>query len=217
MGSKTANEDTAIREANRANVPVFTIGLGAEIDEPYLRRLAMETGGRYQKAPDSASLIELFQNVADLLKQQVRITYESGVPADGEEHAVQIEVRAHERVASDGTTFVAPLLEAAPTAELSPTMTATSIPPTQTPVPTATAMPNVPPPDEPATGSLVPWLAGLGGLALLLALGGVGIRMRQRRNQPVVHRCLQCGHELETPDAPCPSCGYRGSFRSPQD
>ncbi len=217
MGSKTANEDTAIREANRANVPVFTIGLGAEIDEPYLRRLAMETGGLYQKAPDSTSLIELFQNVADLSKQQVRITYESGAAADGEVHTVRIEVRAHERIASDETTFVAPLLDAAPTAEPAPAATATPLPPIQTAAPAATAVPTVSPADEPPGGTLLPWVAGLGGLALVLALGGVGIAVWRRRNRPPVDRCLQCGHALENPDAPCPSCGYEGSFRSPQE
>jgi VWFA-related protein len=216
-GSMTANEDTAIREANRANVPVFTIGLGTEIDEPYLRRLAIETGGRYQKAPDSASLVELFQNVADLLKQQMRITYESAAPADGQEHTVRVEVRAHERVASDETAFLAPLLEAEalPTPTLPPPQpedTPTPPSPTPTVVPTVTV--TAPPPDGPLGGPLLPWLLGLGGLALVLVLGGLGIRRFRRPKAPPVPRCLQCGRELEAADAPCPSCGYQGSFEA---
>ena len=45
-GSQIANEDSPIREANRAGIPVFTVGLGDDADERYLRRLALETGGR---------------------------------------------------------------------------------------------------------------------------------------------------------------------------
>jgi len=227
MGSHTANEDTAIREANRANVPVFTIGLGRNIDEPYLRRLALETGGVYQKAPDSALLVDLFQNVADLLKQQVRITYESGAAADGQEHTVRIEVRSHERVASDEAAFQAPLLQSEATEVAKPSPTPVPAPsetavPEPTAAPTAAASPTITPSPTPAasgggwTSSLLPWLAGLGGLGLLLALGLRGVRLRQRRQKPPSYHCLRCGHELESEDAPCPSCGYQGSFRPPE-
>lgn len=215
MGSKTANEDTAIREANRANVPVFTIGLGQQIDEPYLRRLAMETGGTYQKAPDSASLVELFQNVADLLKQQVRITYESGVPGDGGAHTVRVEVRAHERVASDVLTFQAPLLEdemtaasptPAPTDTPSPTPSATSVP-----VASVLSAPQSTPPPWWQLNPLWPWLAAGGGL-LLLAEGFLTRRVLKNRRTPH-YFCLACGHELTDPEQPCPACGRLGSFK----
>ena len=99
-GSKVANDDSPIREANRAGVPVFTVGLGADVDETYLKRLALETGGTYQHAANSAELAQLFRNVADLLKQQYRITYTSGLPADGGMHQVLVAVtgRAAQRV-----------------------------------------------------------------------------------------------------------------------
>jgi VWFA-related protein len=91
-GSRVASDDTAIREANRAGVPVFTIGLGADADETYLKRLALETGGTYQHATNSAELARLFRNVSDLLKQQYRISYTSGLPADGSTHQVLVAV-----------------------------------------------------------------------------------------------------------------------------
>ncbi len=223
MGSHTANEDTAIREANRANVPVFTIGLGKEMDEAYLRRLALETGGRYQPAPNSTSLVALFQNVADLLKQQARLTYESGVAADGQEHTVRVEVRAGERVAFDEIAFQAPLSGAAPptTAPLptpAPGGGGTAAPttaPTAAPTTAPTGAPGGTPTPAPLPGTasgLLPWLAA-GGVAALLALGGaVGIRRIRAGRRPPVYHCLQCGRELESPDAPCPDCGYRGSY-----
>ncbi|MCX7671001.1 MAG: VWA domain-containing protein, partial [Anaerolineae bacterium] len=91
-GSRVANDDSPIREANRAGVPVFTIGLGADADEAYLKRLALETGGTYQHADNSAELAQLFRNVSELLKQQYRITYTSGLPADGQTHQVLLAV-----------------------------------------------------------------------------------------------------------------------------
>lgn len=221
-GSRTANEDSAVRQANLANVPVFTIGLGRRIDEPYLRRLATETGGQYQAAPDSAALVSLFQNVADLLKQQVRITYQSGTPADGQQHTVRVEVRAHERLASGETTFQSPLEGTAQPAAPTPRPAVTAAP-TQAPPPAATQPPA---PTAGGTGEQQPsgssspllWIAGLGGAGLLLALGGVAVQRWQRSKAAAaaVTHCLRCGQDLPSPDAPCPSCGYQGSFRTPE-
>jgi VWFA-related protein len=108
-GSQVANEDSAIREANLANVPVFSIGLkSADLNVSYLERLARETGGTYRLAPDPAQLDSLFQAVAGQLRQQVRLTYRSEVPADGKEHVVQIAARAGGHTGFHQATFAAP-------------------------------------------------------------------------------------------------------------
>jgi hypothetical protein len=208
-GSRVADEDTPIREANRARVPVFTIGLGEEVDTPYLKRVAMETGGVFQEAPDSAQLAALFRNVANLLKQQYRITYISGVERDGKMHRVLVTVRHEGRVAFDEYEW-GPLEAAAE--EARPKAVPTPKPEVPVEAPTE-AMP-VPSIEEAAPGEAIPWglITALGG-GILLLLGGATLALSRRRPREPVYRCLNCGAKLESPDAPCPHCGYAGKFK----
>jgi len=210
-GSKVANEDTPIREANRTNVPVFTIGLGREIDRPYLQRLALETGGTYQETPDSADLTTLFQNVADLLKQQYRLTYQSGVPKDGGMHRVLVSVRHGERVAFDEREWGPAPLEPTPTVTTMPSPTLT---PTPTPLPAASAP--LPSPGASATASPtgMPPVIAIGGAVLtaLAALAAGAAVWVRRRPKPTY--CLRCGHRLK-PGEPCPYCGASGEYQEP--
>jgi VWFA-related protein len=226
-GSKIANDDSPIREANRAGVPVFTIGLGTDADEAYLKRLALETGGTYQHAANSAELAQLFRNVADLLKQQYRITYTSGLPADGAAHQVLVAVTVGQHNAfTEAALGPLPLrLTPTTTPTKSPEPTATPLP-TNTPEPTATiaplltpmvaGQPTVTPPVQASAGPLGISFLGWGGIAL----GVIGIAVlaifgtRKPTSKPVRYRCLQCGHDLNAKDAPCPSCGFQGSYKS---
>ena len=127
-GSIIANSESPIRAAYRANSPVFTVGLGQAIDRTYLRRIALETGGTYQETPDSAGLNDLFQNTADRLKQEYLLTYESGMPRDGQIHLVSAQLELAGRSVEVDDAF-GPVPLAPPTATLTPT---------GTPLPTAT-------------------------------------------------------------------------------
>jgi len=53
--------DNCIAAAKSAGVPVFTIGLGNQINESALIRIATETGVRYYHAPTSADLQQIYQ------------------------------------------------------------------------------------------------------------------------------------------------------------
>ena len=207
-GSKVADEDTPIREANRANVPVFTIGLGSAIDAAYLKRLAAETGGTYQQTPDAAALERLFQNVADLLKQQYVITYESGVPADGQEHTLEVLVTYQGSTALAQTTWGPVPFRPTPTPTVTPspvpsptsTWTPTSVPVVPTPVPT--------PPAEAQGGLNRAWpFVGGGLLAVLLAALAFVLRGRTQVAEETVP-CPQCGYPLKPDEYTCPECGY---------
>lgn len=228
-GSAVANEDTPIREANRAKVPVFTIGLGQDIDAPWLKRLALESGGTYQETPDSAQLAELFQNVLQLLKQQYRLTYTSGVPEDGADHGVLVSVKVGDNIVFDEATWgPAPLAPTAtpvppsptpvPTDTPSPVPTATPLPtntpvPTSTPVPTATPTTVVPADTSTTRPPFLPVdpLILLGGAVVMVVLG-VAAMARVRQTRQAVNRCLNCGRGLPSPGAPCPDCGFAGEY-----
>jgi VWFA-related protein len=237
-GSRIANDDTAIREANKAGIPVFTIGLGDDADEGYLRRLALETGGVYQHAEDSTELALLFRNVSDLLKQQYRITYTSGLPADGETHAVLAAVRVGEATAFDeaalGPLPLAPDPMPQPT-EAPPTPTALPATPTAQPEPAARVVEPPqssdaaePPATEAQSGEVGPlgiapvgWLLIAAGVLAVgslgvFALGSMGVIAlgRHRRTEPSgAYRCLRCGAPLPAKNARCPSCGAGQSYK----
>ncbi len=56
-------------------VPVFTIGLGTDIDENTLVNIARTTGGRYFMAPDSSKLKEIYELISKQLEKQYWIKY----------------------------------------------------------------------------------------------------------------------------------------------
>lgn len=108
QGSRRARRDTPLDDARDANIPIFTIGLGDETDEEYLRLLADQTGGFYQAAPTSEQLDTLFGNVLDMLRQTYFVTYESTSDCDGQTHRVQVNVSLDGRTESDSTTYLRP-------------------------------------------------------------------------------------------------------------
>jgi VWFA-related protein len=203
-GSAVANAETPIQEATLANVPVFTIGLGGEIDAGYLGRVARTTGGTYQEAPDSGRLTPLFLNVPDQLKQQYIVTYESGLPPDGDTHRVGVSVEMDDRQASDeadlGPLPLPPTPTVPPTEEPTPTRVPTALPPTTAPGEA----------DEGGRGGILgvpPWL--FAAVAVFVAASavtlGVSVAFLRRRAAQREY-CSGCGRALE-PGEVCPDCG----------
>lgn len=91
-GSTVANEDSPIRAANQERVPIFTIGLGESRDEPWLRRVALETGGAYTAVGASSQLAAEFAGVLARLKHAYRVSWRSVLPADGAPHRATVDV-----------------------------------------------------------------------------------------------------------------------------
>jgi VWFA-related protein len=92
-GSVSTDSDT-IQQASNARTPVFTVGLSnSGLDEQYLRRLAENTGGTYQTAEMPEDFSPLFSNVLSMLRTQYVLTYQSGLPEDGQMHSVLVRVR----------------------------------------------------------------------------------------------------------------------------
>ncbi len=85
-----------INYAKTKGVPVFTIGLGAEVDEQVLIMIAQQTGGLYYPAGASSDLMAIYQKIAGTIKNQYIVTYESAVckpsGTGNQEHEVQILV-----------------------------------------------------------------------------------------------------------------------------
>jgi VWFA-related protein len=119
-----SSPDDPINEANRHNIPIFSIGLegiGGKIDTKYLRRLAERTGGVYQRAPEPEELTPLFENVVDELKQQYILSYETGQPEDDSFHSLLVRVQLPQGQAFNETKY-----QIRPTEEQPPTPAAAS-------------------------------------------------------------------------------------------
>jgi VWFA-related protein len=100
--------DDPINEANRFNIPVFTVGLvglGGKIDANYLQRLAERTGGLYQQAPQPEELTPLFENVVSQLKTQYVLDYESRLQPDDTYHSLMVRVTLPQGQDFDETKF----------------------------------------------------------------------------------------------------------------
>ena len=99
--------DDPISEANRNNIPIFSVGFSrSQIDEAYLERLAARTGGTYTRAGTSAEFDTVFQNILNQLSQQYVLTYQNQLKPDTQPHAVIIRVDTPKGKASDDEVFL---------------------------------------------------------------------------------------------------------------
>ena len=69
-----ADIEDVINAARNNNVNVYTVGLGNNIDEVDLRRIADETGGEYNRSPTSAKLLEVYSRLRGNLSGNYRLT-----------------------------------------------------------------------------------------------------------------------------------------------
>lgn len=100
--------DDPINEANRHNIPIFSVGLvglGGKIDTKYLSRLAERTGGVYQEAPQPEELTPLFENAVSQLKTQYALSYESRLKKDSNYHSLVVRVNLPQGQDFDETKF----------------------------------------------------------------------------------------------------------------
>ncbi len=100
--------DDPINEANRYNIPIFSVGLaglGGKIDTKYLARLAERTGGLYQETPEPEELTPLFEEVVNQLKTQYVLHYSSLLEMDDLYHSLMVRVNLPQGQDFDETKF----------------------------------------------------------------------------------------------------------------
>jgi len=99
--------EAPIDRAEEGNISIFTIGLGRNADENYLKEVAIRTGGTYEFAPDADKLSAIYQGVANQLRKQYRLKYVSKVRADGQKHKVTIKAITPQGEVDNTTEFLA--------------------------------------------------------------------------------------------------------------
>jgi len=73
-------------------VPVYAIGLGLEIDRPFLEELARASGGAFIEAPAPDRIPEVYDQLSQLLRSQYVVTVESDAPADRVDRSLTLTV-----------------------------------------------------------------------------------------------------------------------------
>jgi len=221
----------AIELARLAHVPFFVVGLGSQIDLPYLQRLSGQTGGLFRAAPRSSELAQLYSDMAAVLKTEYTLIYTSSLPADGQAHELKVQFNGPQGTAQASLDFgPLPSIPPTPTPTNTPTQTSpTAVPsPTPLPPPTRTPIPAPgvtaePPPPSGLQIVLQFILASPINILLTLTIGGgalaliirVLMRMLQGREaQPGGEACAQCGYDLTGKTGACPQCG--GTKRLPK-
>lgn len=76
--------------AKDKSVPLFTIGLGSEVEESCLTDLASGTGGNFFRAAGPQDLIRLYQTIAEQLQNQYILTFSSSFGRDEAWHDLHL-------------------------------------------------------------------------------------------------------------------------------
>ena len=102
------SSDEIIALAQELNVTVFTIGLGKEIDEEDLGRIAVETGGYYRRTPSPSSLGLIYEQIYNYINGFYALAHTSTDPFyNGTLRRVDIDVQStHHRGHGWGTYYV---------------------------------------------------------------------------------------------------------------
>ncbi len=74
------NLKNTIEFARENKVPLYTIGLGWDVQENRLEKMASQTGGRYYFSPDASQLAALYRDLAQALQNEYALTYTSPTP-----------------------------------------------------------------------------------------------------------------------------------------
>lgn len=225
--ANAGDPEIPIQMAKELNVPVFIIGLGYHTDEEYLTRLASETGGLVRFAPRSSELAQTFKEIADMLKTQYVLTYESQLTQAGAQVTTNVNLvrngvtqqktvlltgidqkisALQQQSATNNPTEVSQETTEVPES-LTPEVKQISENPTAGTAVTTESYQSMTPEEEPTPGISdllkVPWV-WLGLIALLAVL--IFFVSRQKKTK-TVYTCARCGYKFSDDASTCPECG----------
>ena len=202
-GASQNTRQEALALAAEARVPVYAIGLGDDIDRPFLQELASASGGAFIEAPAPSRIPEIYDQLSQLLRSQYVLTIESDAPSDRTARSLLL-------VANSPQGRIELTAEYTTSRTIIPA-TPTTVPPTAVPAATAAEV------EEESGSSLV-----LPVLIVVLGLGGLALgavyyrRMRARRHlaQETEAMSLRAVDELAQEDYTPPVIAPAGPTRS---
>jgi len=176
FGGVSENDRAAsIAAAQAAGIPMFLVGLGQSIDQPYLQELATAARGQLFLAPSPEQLRTLFQAIGSILRHQYVLTIDGSSIAPGSEPNLRIQVDHAGTTVAAETALTLPALAVTP----APTPTSATAAVTRQPSPSP-ALPEIV--EEDGGTDVLPVAGGLVAAAAVAGIGGVLVmRVRRRR------------------------------------
>lgn len=104
----TIDDLVELSSAGSMRVPIHIIGLGSEVDQSGLKRIAEMSGGIFTYAPSSSALAEIFDRLSSQLRSEIIINYNS-TAAPGA-HTVVVQLKHDNLSAQDSRSFLLPAL-----------------------------------------------------------------------------------------------------------
>jgi VWFA-related protein len=174
-GLSSATDEGSLAEAEAAGVPIFTVGVGENVNVPYLQQVAQRSGGQYIAAPGPADIPAVYDGIGRLLRAQYIVRLRLSGAADGGDSELRVAVSDRGATVEGTARFRRPGVAPPPTA----------VPPTAAPTPEPVA----PEADGGEGGGASPFVwVMIAVLAVLLVGGGgvLGFRCVRRRRQAAV-------------------------------
>jgi len=108
-GLSRVARDEVSEQALARGVPVYTIGLGFGTDRSFLEQLSTSTNARFYESPTPEELVEIYAELAALLRSQYAITLSADLPLDGTEYDLGLRVVSDENSATANAILRAPI------------------------------------------------------------------------------------------------------------
>lgn len=91
-GKSIVTRDESIAQARAAGVPIYTIGLGEDVDKAYLNELAQATDARFLETPTPQGLSQLYADIAGVLRGQYIVSLQSSGVDRSAPHTLELSV-----------------------------------------------------------------------------------------------------------------------------
>jgi len=103
-----AGEDSCLERARGSDVPVFSVGLGTDVNRDLLQALADHSGGECFFTTDSGDLLVIYQRIAEQLNSQYVLSYRDPQvgPEAGPWHEAAVEVQYASQTASASRRYL---------------------------------------------------------------------------------------------------------------
>lgn len=89
--ASTADSQSAITNANTANLPIFSVGIkGQGFNPSTIKQISEATGGQYLEANTPAEIANLYGNIDGQLTGQFVANLKLSIPKDGSSHTLKI-------------------------------------------------------------------------------------------------------------------------------
>lgn len=97
--------DQALSKANRANVPVFVVGLrSSQFSPDVLQKIGLGSGGGYFEADRPADLLAIYQKISDQIKGQYLFEFDLEKGKQSGEHRIRLNSKIPGMVSSESSS-----------------------------------------------------------------------------------------------------------------